>query len=252
MTRLSIVIPAYNCLREVLTCWRSLIATTDPALTEVLIQDDASPDYNGPDVFGPVCERNPVNLGFPGNCNTGAMRASGEILLFLNQDTVALTPGFDAALIAFFDEHPAVGIAGPTLLFPDGRVQSVGGLFDGACQPYHEALGYENPDWEPINTARPVSWTTGGAFVVRRALWQHIGGFDLAYGRGYWEDVDFCARAVMAGAQIWHFPGARFTHAVGSTGGNPRFKENARLFKSRWVDSGIVQPDIQAQKVKLW
>lgn len=252
MTRLSVIIPTYGCLPDVLACQRSLVKTTDPALTEILIQDDASPDYNAVALFDELCQRNPVNLGFPGNCNAGASRASGDILLFLNQDTTALTPNWDAGLLEFFDNHPQAGIVGLTLLFPDGSVQSVGGLFDSACQPYHEALGHTNPDWVPINTARIVSWTTGGAMAVRRDVWQQLGGFDLAYGRGYWEDVDLCVRAALAGWQTWHYPGARFTHRVGSTGGNPRFAVNARLFKSRWVDSGIVQPDIQAQKVKFW
>lgn len=252
MTRLSIIIPAYGCLPDVMQCQRSVIQTTDPALSELLIQDDASPDYNGPALFGEVCQRNPVNLGFPGNCNTAALRAVGDLLLFLNQDTVALTPQWDAGLIEFFDTHPQVGIVGLTLLFPDGSIQSVGGRFDGACQPFHEALGMANPDWECVNQAREVSWTTGGALAVRRDVWQRLGGFDLAYGRGYFEDVDFCVRAALAGWQTWHFPGARFTHRVGSTGGNPRFAENGRLFRQRWIDTGIVLPDIQARKVALW
>jgi len=250
--RLSVIIPAYNCLPQVVRCLRAVQETTDPALTEVLIQDDASPNYDGPQVFGAVCARNPENRGFAGNCRAGADRARGEVLLFLNQDCIMDQPGWDAALLDLFDRVPRCGIAGPTLLLPDGRVQSVGGDFDAACQPYHEALGFANPSWEPIRTPRAVSWITGAALAIRRGLWDALGGFDAAYGRGYWEDVDLCVRARMQGWQVWHAPQIRFVHAVGSTGGSPRFRQNMLLFKRRYVDTGLVQPECGHVKVRFW
>jgi GT2 family glycosyltransferase len=252
MPSLSVIIPAYNCLDQVLRCYHSVRVTTDPALTEVLIQDDASPDYDGPLVLGPDCQRNPQNLGFPGNCHAGAGRARGDVLFFLNQDTTATSPGWDVTLLALFEAEDTCAAAGPTLLFPDGRVQSAGGAYDAACQPYHLALGYANPDWEPIHTPRPVSWVTGAAFAIRRAAWEQLGGFDRAYGRGYFEDVDLCVRVRLAGWDVWHEPRVRFYHAVGSTGGNARFRQNVMEFRRRWVESGIVQPDVRAVKERFW
>ena len=252
MVRLSIIILAYNHHLKVQRCYQSVLSTTDPAHTEVLIQDDASPEYNGELLWGPVCQRNSPNLGFPGSSNAGVKRARGEVVLLLNQDTFATTRGWDTQLMALFDEHPQCGIVGPTLLFPDGRVQSVGGLFDAACQPFHEALGYANPDWAPIAVPRQMSWITGAAFAVRRGMWNDLGGFDTEYGRGYFEDVDCCARAVLHGYEVWHEPRVRLFHEVGSTGGNPSFMENARLFKRRWVDTGYVKPDTNVIKVRFW
>lgn len=249
--KLSVIIPAYNALADVLRCLHSLERLRAQSDTEILIQDDASPEYDGPELFGEICQRNLVNLGFAGNCNAGAMRATGDILFFLNQDTKALTEAWDSQLLAAF-LTPAVGIAGPTLLSPDGRVQSVGGLFDAACQPYHAALGFANADYDALREPRDVSWTTGAAFAIHRGLWQQLGGFDTAYGRGYWEDVDLCVRARLAGAKIIHWPAVKFEHRVGSTGGNPRFKQNALLFKRRWVDTGIVKPDSQAVRERFW
>jgi GT2 family glycosyltransferase len=250
--RLSVIIPAYNCLPQVVRAWRTIRQTMDPALTEVLIQDDASPEYNGPALFGEVCQRNPINLGFAANCNTAAKRAGGEILLFLNQDCYADQPGWDAALLALFDCEPRCGIAGPTLLFPDGRIQSVGGRFDAFCQPYHEALGFSNPDWPPIRLARPVSWITGAALAIRRGVWDELGGFDPAYAHGYWEDVDLCVRAQRAGWHIWHTPEARLFHEAGSTGGSPHFRRNMLLFKRRYVDTRLIQPESVFIKTHCW
>jgi GT2 family glycosyltransferase len=250
--RLSVIIPAYNHLDKVLRCLNAARDTTDPILTEVLVQDDSSTEYNIPLSLGSCCERTHFNLGFAGNCNQAARRAQGEVLFFLNQDCYATAPGWDVTLLAFFDEREKAGIVGPTLLFPDGKVQSVGGLFDAAGQPFHEALGYANPDWEPIARPRKMSWTTGAALAVRRGLWNMLGGFDTAYGRGYFEDVDLCVRAQLEGYEVWHLPAIRFIHEVASTGGSPSFAMNARLFKSRWVDTKVVQPDVPAVKVRFW
>jgi GT2 family glycosyltransferase len=252
MSKLSVIIPAYNSLDKVLRLKRELEETITPGHTEILIQDDASPLYNGPLMFGECCERNSPNLGFPGNCNAGARRAVGANLLFLNQDIYNLPPGWDVALLRLFDENSQIGIVGPTLLFPNGHIQSVGGLFDGQCQPFHDALGYENPDWTPINTPRPVSWLTGAALCIRRGLWNLLGGFDERYGRGYFEDVDLCVRAQLEGAQVWHEPRVRMTHEVGSTGGSPSFMKNAKMFHRMWVATKYVQPDVPVTKERFW
>lgn len=251
--QLSVIIPAYNHLPLVMRCFRAVVGTTARDRVEILVQDDASPEYDGRLMFPPgVCERNVVNLGFPGNCNAGAKRANGDVLLFLNQDCYPTVPGWDAALLALFEQEPLAAVCGPTLLFPDGRVQSVGGEFDAACQPYHIALGFGNPDWEPISTRRTVQWVTGAALAVRRSVWESLGGFDTVYERGYFEDVDFCLRAFLAGGQVWHEPAVRFVHEVGSTGGNPQFMKNALEFKRRWVDSGVVSPDSRLIVERFW
>lgn len=255
MPALSVIIPAYipayHALDDVLRSVQSVRATTDSTQVEIIVQDDASPTLDLVPLLGPVCRRNPGNLGFPANCQAGAARASADLLLFLNQDCWITQRDWVERLLDFFTDVEA-GIAGPTLLFPDGRVQSVGGGFDGARQPYHVALGARNPGWEPISTPRSMAWITGAAFAIRAALWHDLGGFDPAYGRGYFEDVDLCLRAQQAGAQVWHCPGVQVWHGVGSTGGSPALIHNARLFKARWVDSGVIEPDTPAIKERFW
>jgi GT2 family glycosyltransferase len=225
--------------------------TIDDPRTEIIVQDDASPLHDMSKMVR-NCERNVRNLGFPGNCNAGAARASGDALLFLNQDCFARGAGWDTRLLEFFDGEPQAGIAGPTLLFPDGKIQSVGGQFDAACHPYHVALGYSNPDYEPIATPRIVPWITGAAFAVRRTLWDQLNGFDTIYAGGYFEDVDFSIRAKLAGFDTWHRPNIRFTHEVGNTGGNPRFMDNALEFKRRYVDTKIIEKDIDHLAERWW
>lgn len=238
---LSVIIPAYNKPSELIDCINTLGATGVLA-NELIVNDDASPDFDLRKFVGTFCERNPHNLGFAGNVNQAAKRASRDILAIINQD-VSATPersqGWDAALVNAFAD-PQVGIVGARLLFPNGAIQSAGGLFDVTGSPYHRCLGYSNPDYEEVATAREVDWVTGATLAIRRELFERVGGFDTSYVKGYWEDVDLCMKVRALGFKVWYEPRATLIHSVGSTGGNPYFHQNARLFRERWVDTNKV------------
>jgi GT2 family glycosyltransferase len=255
---LSIILPAYNDLSGALTCLNSLRALQTPgAPIEYFVQDDASPAVHFPAVIPPeiaAVERNDSNFGFAGNCNRGAARASGEVLVFVNQDVYGVygfSDGWDAPLrAAFLDE--SVGIVGARLLFPDGRIQSAGGLIDARGQPFHRCLGYRNLRHPLVSAPRVVTWVTGAALAIRRDLFERLGGFDLDYAPSYFEDVDLCLRARELGAKVIYEPRCTLIHRVGSTGGSPHFRRSALRFKARWVDSARLSPDVPTVWEKFW
>lgn len=253
---LSVIIPAYNHLAKVLTCLNSL-QTLAGVRHDYVVQDDASPEVFYPAVIAPCVARvarNAENLGFAGNVNAGtALAPSADVLFVVNQDVYGVpewSKGWDAALLGVFASQPQVGIVGARLLFPNGCIQNAGGLFDAKKQPFHRCLGWRNPLHPECNTAGPVSWTTGAAFAVRGSLWRQLGGFDLHYGRGYFEDVDFCVRAQLLGWQVWYEPTVTLIHEVGSTGGNPDFLKNAHYFIEKWQQ--VITPDEQAVREAYW
>lgn len=261
---ISVIIPAYNRLHEVAACLTSLQRFASKQIDiRFLVQDDASPDCDLRLLLPPCAasvERNAVNLGFGGNCNQAAARADGDILFMVNQDVFAglhpldgdpISQDWDIHLVnAFADDK--VGVVGAKLLFPDGRIQNAGGKYDGHCAPYHIGLGYANHRYWEVNTPCEVSWTTGAAMAIRRDLFNQLGGFDVSYGRGYFEDVEICVKARLAGAKVWYEPRVTLLHAVGTSGGSPTFAKNAMLFKERWVDTKIVKPDVMAIKERFW
>lgn len=217
---------------------------------QIIIQDDCSTDFDVMECIGPPAEpeRNAVNLGFAGNCNAGARRAGGDILLFLNQDTRAFNEWFEPLMIMFDD--PKVGIVGPKLITPvmkpdgarDYSIQSCGGLYDGNKGPFHRFLGWAADD-RRVNVRERVSWTTGAALAIRRDLFAGVGGFDEDYKRGYFEDVDLCEKVKGTGFEIWYCPDAIFQHTVGVSGGVPAevFKTNSMRFHRKW--DAIITPD---------
>lgn len=257
---LSVIIPLYNGALETL---RALNTMQGAAYTshEYIVQDDCG-QYPA-DVrlcFHPAqasIDVNAHNLGFAGNCNAGAARASGDVLFFVNQDVFAVMPqsqNWDAAILRqfAFDDSDKVGIVGARLLFPDGSIQSAGGIYDAKCQPIHRCIGYSDPNYHEVATPRSVSWVTGAALAIRRDVFEKVGGFDTGYTGGYFEDVDLCERVKAEGYTVHYEPGCTLIHEVGSTGGNPRFNDNARRFRERWVDAGKIKPDDNAVRGAFW
>lgn len=252
---ISVIIPSYDNAVEVLTCINSLRAYADRA-HQYLVQDDASPHVNFCAVVPPEIadvERNPVNLGFAGNVNAAAKRAVCHYIALINQDVFGVeqfSRGWDTAILRAF-EDPKVGAVACRLLFPDGSIQSVGGEFDVGCAPYHRCIGYKNLVHPDIAMPRDVSWATGAALVFRREVFEAIGGLDESY-KMYFEDVTACLKVRELGYVIRYTPGATFVHPVGSTGGSPHFARSAQTFKTQWVDTGKITPDIGAVKVRYW
>lgn len=253
---ISVIIPAYERVIDVLQCLNSLQASCTPPI-EFIIQDDCSPSVDLRSVIPPYAAstaRNEVNLGFAANCNAGAARATGDILIFCNQDILAhatLSQGWDKIISAAF-EDATVGMVGARLLFPDGKIQSAGGSFDNHLQPFHRCLGYSDlSNWE-VNTPEFVSWVTGAFLAIRRDVFQQVGGFDEAYIGGYWEDVDLNMRVKEAGFKVWYEPRTSFVHKVGTSGGSPNFMRNAHIFRERWVVPRKIQADVNATLERWW
>lgn len=261
--RLSVIIPAFDALVDVLSCLTSLQTSASKQVDiEFIVADDASPNVLFPAVLPPCAAktvRAPSNQGFAGNCNMGASFAEGDILLFCNQDVYAtqLSQNWDIALMQAFD-NPTVGIVGAKLLFPaeplfpNGRIQSAGGRYDAHGQPFHRCLGYSNIEDHEVNTPETVSWVTGAALAIRKPLFEQVGGFDVGYVRGYFEDTSLCESVKALGYSVWYEPRCVLTHSVGTSGGNPLFMQNAKRFKETWVDTGKVKPDTYVVKAGWW
>jgi O-antigen biosynthesis protein len=251
---ISVIIPAYNNLEEILRCINSVRSTATQEV-EIIVSDDST-KIDLTELIPPVLAkvvRPPERLGFAGNCNYGAAAATGDILFFVNQDIEVLPDGGDWVRCLSEALHfKQIGMWAPMLLFPDGRIQNGGGFFDGRRQPTHFALGWENLSSHRVSSRRSVTWTTGAAVGIRASTFAEVNGFDTSYIGGYFEDVDLCMKVRKLGYEIAFDPFARMVHKVGTSGGNPNFVANAKLFFDRWHDSDLTKPETTSVYQGWW
>lgn len=247
---LSIVIPVHGKIEYTLACLRSIVTypPTDPF--EVIVVDDASPDNTATvlaEVAGVRLHRNEANLGFVGSCNAGAAIARGSYLLFLNNDT-QVTPGWTEALLRCFERHRDAGIAGSQLVYPDGRLQEAGAWVFSDASAWN--IGRFSPRKDPsFRYARTVDYVSGASLAIPRDLFQSLGGFDMRYAPGYYEDTDLAFAVRAAGRSVWYVPDSVVIHAEGvsSAGlfetGMKRFQSiNRTKFADKWRATLQVQP----------
>jgi GT2 family glycosyltransferase/tetratricopeptide (TPR) repeat protein len=190
----TIVILAWNAWEATQACLESLSPTLG-VRDQVVVVDNGSTDatprrlgrYPWIDVV-----TNKENRGFAGGCNDGAAVARHDILIFLNNDTVLSGRWLDP-LILPFDEDDTVGATGPRSNFVSGPQ-----VADGASYLRGDGPGMRRfaRTWaqEHRGQTSEAERLVGFCLAVRRGLFQEIGGFDTAYGRGGYEDDDLCRR----------------------------------------------------------
>jgi GT2 family glycosyltransferase len=138
-----------------------------------------------------------ANLGFAPACNMGLGAARGEYVCFLNSDIFPITENWLVRLITRLKHEPAVGIIGARLLFEDGSIQHDGCVYRtipefGNWTFIDHVNKGRRPDGDVALREYPV--VTGACMVMKRSLAQELGGFDVAYIIGDFEDADLCRR----------------------------------------------------------
>ena len=216
----SIVVPVHNQLPHTLLCLQALSQRAARAPFEVIVVDDGSSDGTEATlgtVPGLRYLRRPVNGGFIAACNDGAAAARGDVLVFLNNDTIP-QPGWLDALLDTFDGHPDAGIVGAKLLYPDGRLQEAGAIVldDGSA----ESRGrFDDPARPAYGFVAEVDYVSGAALAIRAALFREIGGFDSLYAPAYYEDTDLAFAARARGRRVLYQPASTVVHLEGATAG---------------------------------
>ena len=170
-----------------------------------------------------------VNLGYGAAANRGAAVLGKNVdwVLICNPDLV-FSKGSLAALVASASiPGEGVGIAGPRLVNPDGTFYpSARRVPDPLTAGLHAVVGlfakdnrfsrrYRMEDGSLNGRAR-VDWVSGACLLVRREVFEALGGFDESFFM-YVEDVDLCRRAREAGYAVIFEPGARVEHVQGTS-----------------------------------
>lgn len=260
MPRTLIVILNFRTAGQTCDCLESL-AHEDPRANDfhVTVVDNGSADgspekiaeairAHGWDNWAQLLAR-PDNSGFAAGNNAAlepALKSGSppEYYLLLNPDTL-VRPGAVAALVQFLDQHPRAGIAGSRLEDPDGTPQRSAFRFHGVLSEFERAmrLGICSRLLASRLVAPPVradnhrtDWVAGASMLVRRQVFEQIGLLDAEYFL-YFEEVDFCLRAVRAGWECWYVPASRVIHLVGQATGLKDERSQRRRMPRYWFDS---------------
>lgn len=248
----SIVIPVWNKVEYTQRCLEKIIENTPAELYEVIIVDNASTDGT-PELLRCLegdtqVVRNEKNEGFVVACNQGAAKARGKYVLFLNNDT-APQPGWLEALVATAEADARVGAVGSKLVYPDGNLQEAGGLIFSDGSGWNFGKGGD-PRAPEHNEPCEVDYCSGASLLVRKELFDRLGGFDLRYAPAYYEDTDLCFGVRWAGFTVRYCPASVVVHYEGVTAGTSTtsgMKQyqvvNHGKFCLKWVDELRRQPE---------
>lgn len=218
--KVSIVIPVYNQFGYTYNCLKSIVKNTVGVEYEVIVADDCSLDETRDMdniVTGVKHIKNDTNLLFLRNCNRAAKEAKGEYIVFLNNDTQVLY-NWLAPMVHLMETDAAVGMVGSKLIYPDGTLQEAGGIIWSDGQGANYGRG-ENPDFPEYCYVKEVDYISGASVMIRKVLWQEIGGFDERFAPAYCEDSDLAFEVRKRGKKVVFQPASRVVHYEGVSNG---------------------------------
>lgn len=202
---LSIIVLGYNRFND--TSRRCLDSLDVPSLepdVEVILIDNGSADDSAALSEHYCCEHSrirfvpsAVNLGFAGGMNAGVALAQGDYVLLANSDLV-FPAGAIAALRRIIGAQGKVDVLGP-VTNAAGNAQALPNLGSSESSVLAAAMPLQA---EPTGQVHPMYRADFFCVVVKRSVWQALGGLDTGFGRGYYEDFDFSLRAQAAGYQL--------------------------------------------------
>ena len=256
--RITIIVPTRNGTALMEACIGGLLQGTDYPAFDILVCDNGSDD---PALMTRFAEWSrdprfrvlpcPGPFNYSAINNRAAREATGEILLFLNNDTEIRHPNWLREM-ASHAIRPEIGAVGARLLFPSLRVQHCGTVLGLAGIAGHDMLHSPPNSHGPhdlLRLTRRVSAVTAACLAVRREAFLAVGGFDEEGLRVAYNDVDLCLKLREAGLHNLVTPHAELLHKESATRGNDmspnhreRWEAERATMRARWGDALLSDP----------
>ncbi|MCC2980309.1 glycosyltransferase [Sphingomonas sp. IC4-52] len=251
--RVALIIPTRDRLDLIASCISSVLDRTAYPSFELIVVDNGSEEQATLDYLRwlqaeglarVLRDDGPFNWSRLNN--RAAAMTDAEILCFLNNDIEVTSERWLAELVGLASQ-PEVGVAGPTLWFPDGTMQHVGVVFSSRGSPLHPFRAAPRgtaPFY--LRSLRTQPAVTGACLAVRRSVFEAIGGFSECFPLGF-NDVDFCMRVKEElGLRSVCTPTAELLHKESASRGrlrsesdHARFLHDLALFEGRHLETAL-------------
>ena len=241
----SIILVLYNRAELTLNCLYSILRSKE-CFYEIIIVDNNSTDETRlllSRIKGAKIIQNTENVHFLLACNQASKIASGDHILFLNNDAQILADSINSALKTIKASED-IGAVGGKIVFPNGTLQEAGSIIwqDGFCSGYGRG---DDPYAPQYMFKRDVDYCSGAFLLTKRELFMSLGGFDEDYKPAYYEETDYCVRLWKSGKRIVYDPNVvilhyEFASSASKTGAVELQIRNRRIFAEKhkdWLES---------------
>jgi len=221
-TRVSIIIAAGGKTDVLRANIESIFSKTTYGDYEVVVIDNSRQNaieklvrelQNGERALRYIDWRNkPFNYSLINNAAAG--QCDSPVLLFLNDDTSVIAPGWLEAMVELV-MRPGVGVVGAKLLYPNGRIQHAGvvmGLYDNCGHAFKGLDGKTGHYFDLSDVIRNVSAVTGACLATKAHVFRDVGGFDESEFAVAFNDVDLCLKIGALGYHVLYTPHALLYH----------------------------------------
>lgn len=250
----SIVIPSRNQYEVVKRCIKSILEKTTYKNYEIVLVDTGSDDNRVFNWYKELKNNDKINIvswpekpfSYARACNYGVKKAKGKYLIMLNNDTEVITPNWIELMLGDA-QRPEVGTVGVRLYYPGNSIIQHAGVGIGLGGYAANILGGSHTD--RINSAqilygnnkRNVACSTAACIMLRKNLFNKVGGFDEKFSVTY-NDVDLGLRILKIGYLNIYNPVVELTHYESISLGRPGKKQrdnkeidkSKQLLKTRW------------------
>jgi len=259
LKKLSIIIVNYNSGEELIVCIQSLRRYISNISYEIIVIDNNSADNSRELLKESTMDINKIflenNTGYAIANNYGMEQCKGEYILLLNPDTYLNNNSIEQ-MINFLDSKPDVGVLGPLLIDPNGKIQLPSSNFPNlkqqvlymlSCKFLLNRIARSSEQRIALKLKIPfeVDWVSGACFMLKRTIYETIGGLDERFFL-YAEDVDWCIRIKDSGWKIFCHPSSEVVHIGGVSSENniyslltARYKSNLYFAKKHFSSSKL-------------
>jgi len=242
--KVSIIIPTKNNLGVIKRCIESIQKKTKYSNIEIIIVDNASDKKEVTDYYKSLSVKiltYTENFNFSKINNFAVEHSTGDLLLFLNDDTKVLDPFWLDELVSICLQKD-VGVVGAKLIFFDNSIQHAGMIFLKTGAGFHPAMRQNKNSavyHNTVNVMKDCSAVTGACLLTTKKIFKQVGGFDNQFDV-YYGDSDLCFKIQDAGYRIVYTPFTELLHDGSSSishwhaGASFFDVENHQAFITKW------------------